>query len=155
MTIRIFFAFFTLASLFLSPAWADPIISEFLASNDSEYADEDGEYSDWIEIHNPDPVAVDMAGWHLTDNAGNLDKWTFPSVSIPANGYLVVFASNKDRAGSELHTNFKLSSGGEYLALVKPDGVTRTSEFNPFPAQNTDVSYGWTRSRPCSGGKRR
>lgn len=142
ITIRIFFAFFTLASLFLSPAWADPIISEFLASNDSEYADEDGEYSDWIEIHNPDPVAVDMAGWHLTDNAGNLDKWTFPSVSIPANGYLVVFASNKDRAGSELHTNFKLSSGGEYLALVKPDGVTRASEFNPFPAQNTDVSYG-------------
>ena len=123
---------------------ADPIISEFLASNDSELADEDGEFSDWIEIHNPDAVAVNMGGWHLTDNATNLDKWTFPNVTIPAGGYLVVFASNKDRAvaGQELHTDFRLSSEGEYLALVKPDGVTKTSEFNPYPAQSTDVSYG-------------
>ncbi|WP_435895152.1 lamin tail domain-containing protein [Oceaniferula spumae] len=120
------------------------MISEFLASNDSELADEDGEFSDWIEIHNPDAVAVNMSGWHLTDNAGNLDKWTFPNVTIPAGGYLVVFASDKDRTvpGNELHTNFKLSAEGEYLALVMPNGSTKTTEFNPFPAQYTDVSYG-------------
>ena len=123
---------------------ADPVITEFLASNDSELADEDGDFSDWIEIHNPDATPVNLAGWYLTDDASDLTEWVFPSVSIPAGGYLVVFASKKDRAvaGSELHTNFKLSSGGEYLALVKPDGVTTTTEFAPFPAQNTDVSYG-------------
>ncbi|NWK56872.1 lamin tail domain-containing protein [Verrucomicrobiaceae bacterium N1E253] len=125
-------------------AAGDPVISEFLASNDSEYADEDGEFSDWIEIHNPGSLAVNLAGWHLTDADDDLEKWTFPSVSVPAGGYLVVFASGKDRAvtGSELHTNFKLSSDGEYLSLVKPDGVSKTSEFDPFPAQSEDISYG-------------
>ena len=55
-----------------------------------------------------------------------------------------MFASGKDRdrVGGSLHTNFKLSADGEYLGLVAPDGRTIVSQFNPFPAQYTDVSYG-------------
>lgn len=130
-----------LTSLFAS---ADPIISEFMASNDITIADEDGEYADWMEIHNPDATPADMTGWYLTDDSLNLTQWAFPAVTIPADGYLVVFATKKNRtvAGSELHTNFKLSSGGEYLALVKPDGTTLATEFNEYPAQITDYSYG-------------
>ena len=44
----------------------------------------------------------------------------------------------KDRAeaGGELHTNFQLSGAGEFLALVKPDGVTVAHGFAPeFPEQ--------------------
>ena len=121
-----------------------PLISEFMAINDSVLADEDGDFSDWIEIHNPDPVTVDLAGWHLTDRADELDRWEFPAVSLPPGGYLVVFASDKDRsvAGAELHTNFKLSGGGEYLALVMPDGTTVASSFDPYPQQLADIAYG-------------
>lgn len=128
----------------LERASATPVISEFMASNDTTLADENGDYPDWIEIHNPDTVAVDLAGWHLTDDATMPTKWTFPTTSLPAGEYLIVFASDKDRAvsGNELHTNFKLSSGGGYLALVQDDGSTVNSEFNPYPAQQTDVSYG-------------
>ncbi|MDB4289287.1 lamin tail domain-containing protein, partial [bacterium] len=98
-----------------------PRISEFLSSNVSGLKDEDGAYSDWIEIHNPDEAPIDLGGWHLTDDPALLNKWTFPSVSIPAGGYLVVFASAKDRTlSTPLHTNFKLSVDGEYLALVSP-----------------------------------
>ena len=56
-----------------------------------------------------------------------------------------VFASDKDRRvpGGELHTNFKLSAGGDYLALVRPDGVAIEHEFAPtYPNQLTDISYG-------------
>ena len=107
-------------------ALAGPIISEFMAVNNSVLADEDGDFSDWIEIRNPDASAISLAGYHLTDDVGDLTKWTFPAVNLNAGATLVVFASNKDRAlpAGELHTNFKLSAGGEYLALVKPDGVT-------------------------------
>ncbi|QQL44186.1 CotH kinase family protein [Sulfuriroseicoccus oceanibius] len=121
-----------------------PVISEFMASNDTTIADEDGEFADWIEIYNPGPGAVDLTGWHLTDDEAVPTQWTFPAVSVPEGGYLVVFASKKNRAvtGSELHTNFKLSAGGEYLALVMPDGVTKSTEFNLYPAQITDISYG-------------
>src|SRR5439155_21696785 len=46
--------------------------------------------------------------------------------------------------GAPLHTNFKLSASGEYLALVQPDGVTIATEFAPaFPPQAPDVSFGF------------
>src|SRR5207253_6255412 len=37
---------------------------------------------------------------------------------------------------------FSLKAGGEYLALVKPDGTTVVSQYDPFPAQTQDISYG-------------
>jgi hypothetical protein len=126
--------------------WADPLINEFMASNSSTLADEDGAFSDWIELYNPDATAVSLAGWYLTDNATNKTKWQFPAVTLPAGGYLVVFASGKNRRdpAARLHTNFSLDADGEYLALVRPDGVTVVSEFAPrFPEQSANVSYGY------------
>ncbi len=121
-------------------------ISEFLASGDGPMADEDGDFSDWIEVHNPTGETVDLEGWHLTDDDGNLSKWEFPDVSIDSGGYLLVFASAKDRVNpaSRLHTNFRLEGGGDYLALVQADGSTVVSQFGDdgFPKQFEDVSYG-------------
>jgi autotransporter-associated beta strand protein len=123
---------------------ANPVISELMASNQNGLTDEDGEFSDWVEIHNPTTAAVDLDGWRLTDTPDDLNQWTFPNVTLDAGAYLVVFASGKDRtaAGSELHTNFKLDSDGEYLALVAPDGTVAHSFTPRFPRQKDDVSYG-------------
>lgn len=122
-------------------------ISELMAVNNSTLQDEDGEYSDWIELHNAATTNIDLAGWHLTDSTNNLAKWRFPGVTLEAGGFLVVFASGEDRtnAASELHTDFKLSGSGEYLALVRPDGVTVAYEYAPqYPEQIGDVSFGAT-----------
>lgn len=128
----------------LSSLSAAPIISEFMASNQKTVADEDGDFSDWIEIYNPDAAPVNLAGWRLTDNAGNPGKWAFPEVTLQPGDFLLVFASNKNRRvpGAPLHTNFALSAGGEYLALLSPEGE-KSTEFAPaFPPQEEDVSYG-------------
>ncbi len=124
---------------------AGPVISEFMAANNSTLADENGDFSDWIEIHNPTARVIDLDGWYLTDSATNLTKWQFPDRSLGPNEYLVAFASDKDRAAAqgELHTNFKLDGGGEYLALVEPDGTTVAHAYAPeYPDQTADVSYG-------------
>lgn len=125
---------------------AEPvIISEFLASNAGGLRDEDGASSDWIELFNSSSNIVNLNGWFLTDDAGRLTKWRFPSTNLPPNGFLVVFASGKDRAvpGRPLHANFSLSASGEYLALVHSNGVTIASQFAPrFPEQYPNVSYG-------------
>ncbi len=136
-------------SVLVFAAWAtnlgavEPRISEFMADNTKSLSDEDGQEVDWLEIQNPNPVAQDLTGWYLTDDPALLTKWQFPGVSINANGYLVVFTSGKDRriSGQNLHTNFSLRAAGEYLALVKPDGVTAVSQFT-FGQQEADVSYG-------------
>ena len=124
---------------------ATPYLSEFMASNTRTLADETGLFNDWIELHNPSLVPVNLDGWYLTDSATNLKKWRFPATNLVAGGFLVVFADGTDRRvpGARLHTSFQLSSDGEYLALVKPDGVTVASEFRPvYPVQVPDVSYG-------------
>lgn len=122
-----------------------PVISEFMASNQSGLKDADGDFSDWVEIQNPDNTALNLDGWYLTDNAAQPKKWKFPATVIPAGGYKVIFASGKNRtvSGAELHTNFSLSAGGEYLGLIAADGTTVVHAYAPqFPAQSADISYG-------------
>ena len=121
-------------------------ITEFMADNDGTLLDSDGDSSDWLEIYNSGNEAVDLTGIHLTDSATNLTRWTFPSGHVLDPGaFLIVFASNKNRAtpGGEVHTNFALSAGGEFLALVGTNGVTMIDQYAPqFPAQLEDISYG-------------
>lgn len=128
------------------PVTAAPIITEIVADNDGSLLDEDGEASDWIELHNPDALPADLAGWHLTDSAGNLGKWTIPSgVSLAPGEFLVIWASGKNRTTdpTRLHTNFSLSANGEYLALVAPGGGSKSSEFAPaFPGVESGESFG-------------
>ncbi len=121
------------------------LISELMALNDSTLADEDGDFSDWVEIHNPTAEPVSLDGWYLTDESDDLTKWQFPAVTVEAGGDLVVFPSDKNRtdAQGELHTNFRLAADGEYLALIQPDGATIAHAYAPaYPALSPDVSYG-------------
>jgi hypothetical protein len=127
-------------------------ISEFQAVNNSTIRDEDGDYSDWIEIHNPTQAEQNFDGWYLTDSALTLTKWCFPNVVLPSGGYLVVFASDKNRTNTtagRLHTNFKLNADGEHLALVDPTGNV-ASEFAPtYPKwPPAEVSFGRDRNEP-------
>lgn len=154
LNFRLFSRFFSVTALliFLFPSsiasadtLGDAAITEFVTNNDDGLRDEDGEREDWIEIWNTSGEAGDLGGWYLSDDPAALTKWQIPAVEMTSGGYLVVFASGKDRAdpASELHTNFRLQSeAGGYLALVKPDGVTIASEFRDYPAQSRDIAYG-------------
>jgi hypothetical protein len=115
-----------------------------MAVNGGSLTDGDGDPSDWIEIHNRGATDVNLGGY-LTDDRRDPAKWRFPQTTLPADGYLVVFASGKDRAvsGSELHASFRLSGSEAYLALVEPSGTTIAWEYAPtYPRQFESVSYG-------------
>ena len=140
-------ALFALTLLCAVPttASADLNITEFLAKNADVITDEDGDYSDYIELFNSGPSAVDLDGYYLTDDSGALTKFRLPAVTLDADDFLLVFASGKNRAvpGSELHSNFSLASAGDYLALVEPDGATVVQDFGPsLPEQFENTPYG-------------
>jgi hypothetical protein len=122
---------------------AEPALSEIMPSNARILADEDGDFPDWIEIKNPGLEELKLAGYFLTDDPARLTKWSFPSTTVPAGGYLTIFASGKNRTANPalLHTSFSLAADGGYLAIVKPDGTTVVSAFN-YPAVAEDVAYG-------------
>ncbi len=133
---------------------AGVVISEFQASNNSTLADEDGDFSDWIELYNSSLDPVDITGWHLTDDATDFSKWTLGDADHPiileTGEFRLVFASGKDRTdpAAELHTNFQLSAAGEFLALVEDDGQSIASQYAPeYPTQLEDHSYGLTNGR--------
>ena len=97
----------------------DPFINEFQAINVSTLQDEDGDYEDWIEIKNPD-VRTDLGGWYLTDDRAELRKWRFPAGTvIEPGGFLVVFASNKDRR-TVLRTSCIPTFGYRVMANISP-----------------------------------
>src|SRR5438045_5925851 len=86
-------------------------LNEFVASNVSGITDEDGQQADWIELVNGSAAAVNLAGWSLTDDPAEADKWVFPAVTLSPGPFLLVFASGKDRrltSGLNFHTSFKL-----------------------------------------------
>ena len=131
------------AGLFL-PADARPevVINEFMSSNGETIADEDGDFPDWIELYNTGDDTAELEDWGLSDDEGNPFRWAFPDVAVEPKGFLLVWASGKDRTdpASELHTNFAISSEGEELLLTRPDG--ETVDFVDPVEVPRDQSYG-------------
>lgn len=136
-------------TLFVDVDPSTPRINEFSADTAADgLLDEDGDTQDWIELYNPGPNGADLSDFHLTDDIDDLGLWDIPAVVMPPDSFLVIFASGKNRtsASSELHTNFRLSAGGEYLALTRDDGeggFTIVNQFAPeYPKQEEGFSYG-------------
>ena len=99
----------------LSRGAGQVVISEFMEKNRTVLRDEDGDFSDWIELWNQSGETVDITGWALSDRENQLG-WTLPELSLQPGQRIVVFASGKDRQGAELHTDFSLSEDeGVYL----------------------------------------
>ena len=137
----------------------DLVINEFLAANDGGLSNNQnawfpianqvsGRTDDWIEIANRSSGPLPLDGWFLTDESANLTRWAFPAgTTVPQNGFIIVYASGNGipDANGNLHTNFKLSKGGDYLALVDPMFAV-ASEFASggmnYPTQDDDISYG-------------
>lgn len=99
-------------------------INEIVASNSYTYKDNDGEYSDYIELYNDNNYDINLENYRLTDSLYEVNKWRFPNITIKANSYLLIFASgkNKCKENDKCHVNFKLNSEGETLSLIDDTG---------------------------------
>jgi len=121
------------------------VINEFMASNNTSIQDPQGQYDDWIEIHNYGPDAIDTGGMYLTDNPSSPTKWRIPGsnpavTTIPAGGYLLIWA-DEDTNDGILHANFKLNADGEEISLFDKNGQTLIDSVI-YSRQTTDISYG-------------
>ena len=117
------------------------LITEVQAANTRTVADDQGGYSDWIELHNPTDTPVSLAGYTLTDDPAAPAKWPLPVSTLAPGAFLVVWASGLDQVTSEgWHTNFRLNRAGEYVGLFGPDG--QLVDGVKFGLQHTDISLG-------------
>ncbi|MDE2994456.1 MAG: chitobiase/beta-hexosaminidase C-terminal domain-containing protein, partial [Chloroflexota bacterium] len=117
------------------------LITEVLAANTRTVTDDRGRYSDWLELHNPTDRPISLAGYTMTDDPDEPDKWRLPFTTLAPGAFLVVWASGDNRATSAgWHTSFQLSRGGEYVGLFGPDG--QAVDTVTFGTQEADVSLG-------------
>jgi len=131
------------------------MITEFMASNKTgarTRVQGQDVFTDWIEIRNVYPEAVDLGGWFLTDDASDPRKWPLPEIPLGPGRYLLVHASGAALGTSpdavpfqddngRYHANFRLEASGGYLALVDPSGAIAHAYTN-YPPQLAHVSYG-------------
>ncbi len=123
------------------PTGTSPIrINEFMAQNTSGLRDENNQYEDWVELYNTSNQAVNVGGMWVTDDITR-PKFQIPAnFAIPAFGTMLIWC-DEDGTQGPLHANFKLSSGGEDLALFAADGITLLESMS-FGLQVADVSTG-------------
>ncbi len=157
MTLKLFhpIAAAALAGTLAFHGHAQVVLNEVSASNLNTFADNNGEYEDWVELFNTSAVPVDISGWHLSDKQSNPTKWAFPAgTQVPANGRLMVFCSGRDMFTLPLifHTNFKLSQGQNEWILLSDAGGNVLDDFqlserakeNHSRGRSTDGAATWS-----------
>lgn len=97
-------------------------INELMASNTTVAVDPDDAEAtpDWLELHNPSEVDVDLTGFTITDDLDIIDQHELDGLVLPAGGYLVLLADDTEGG---IHLPFKLSSEADELGLFDPEGT--------------------------------
>ncbi|MEL6657390.1 MAG: CotH kinase family protein [Bacteroidota bacterium] len=117
-------------------------INEYMASNDVTIADEEGEFDDWLEVHNYGSTSINLSGYYLSDNPDLPTKWPFPEVNLEPGEFLLVWADDDEEQGA-LHTNFKLDADGEFIGIFDTDNNgNQLIDGTDFGVQVTDEAIG-------------
>lgn len=128
--------------LFVGSSSITLAINEFMASNDNTITDEAGEYEDWVEIHNYGTTPIFLGDRYLSDDPEEATKWQFPNTWIQAGEFLLIWADDDEGQG-DLHANFKLSAGGEFIGIFDTnDASNGLIDGLEFGAQETNQAYG-------------
>jgi hypothetical protein len=130
-----------------TPADVKLYINEVCASN-NQYVDEYREDDDWIEIYNDGTTPVDLAGMYISDKRKNLTRYQIPTgqpekTTIPAKGYLIIWADADSTTQGALHTNFKLSkSSSQTISLSREvNGVVEVIDSIRYVSHNEKETF--------------
>ena len=118
-------------------------ISELMSDNVSAHADEAGDFEPWIELYNVTSEDIDLEGYTLSNDFTDRRLWSFPSVTVPRAGVLVIFVDGEPEEGP-LHTSFRLDPEAGELVLTRPNGTTDGGlVYSSVPADRS-LAYDWS-----------
>jgi hypothetical protein len=124
------------------------VINEYSGANISNSTDGFGQNEDWVELYNQSGADVDISGWFLSDKAGNIGKFQIQTGTVPANGYTMVYCSGRGiTAGSDIHTNFKLTQTQPEKFIIADNGGIVVDSITLTPCQKNH-----SRGRTTNGG---
>lgn len=120
-------------------------LNEILVVNDSNYQDDYGKHSAWIEIYNTSFASVDLKGCFLTNERNNPTKYPIPKsdvlTKIRPRQHALFWADGMPNRGT-FHLNFTLDPNQEnYIALYDANGKTLIDEITIPAEQASNQSY--------------
>lgn len=121
--------------------YTDIVINEVLAQNTAVLQDENGQWEDYVELYNRGTSTIDLGGLYMTDKLSDPTAWQIPAGTLLAPGATLLFWADEDLDQGPLHADFKLSAGGENVAIFGRDGTTLIASL-PFGAQQPNISVG-------------
>tara|TARA_B100000787_G_C16196725_1_gene301450 strand:+ start:186 stop:3650 length:3465 start_codon:yes stop_codon:yes gene_type:complete len=119
-------------------------INEMVSSN-SVYIDEDGDTPDWLELHNYGTQEVSLDGWFLSDDEDDLTKWTFPNITLSPDGYLMLWASSKDRSNIS-YSRTLINQGDAFKYLIpttEPSSDWKAIDFDDSTWTDGSSGFGY------------
>ena len=149
--IKIITSLFVASTFFLScsskvknPNW---VINEVMISNETNYVDNFGKRSGWIEIYNNTAGTMDLGGRYITNDRNNPTKYAIPRgdilTQIKPHQHTLFWADNSPFNGT-FHLNFELDPTVEnYIALYENDGITLLDEIVIPALIPVDRTYGY------------
>ena len=122
-------------------AQAQVVINEILAANRLTNSDEEGDPNDWVELYNAGESPVNLAGYSLTDDPGDPQKWTFSDFTLGAGEYLLVWCSDKDRDQPPVELITLRSSPVPFVATI----LTEEQDYRYMQGDPADGAFpdGW------------
>ena len=116
------------------------LINEVLAANKTAHEHE-LTWPDIIELYNDSSDPVDIGGWSITDNDDLPTKYVFEAgTTIPAEGYLLLYADDAETLTSGIHLDFTLDAQGDDVWLL--DETATVVDSVVYGLQIADLSIG-------------
>ena len=136
-----------LISLFPLNLFAQIYVNEASNANNSTFVLPNGTDPDWIEIYNGSAVDVNLNGYFLSDDATNLQKWTFPNLNLPSNGFTTIAATGNLNQQENLYyeTAVFASNSWKYFvpnANLPTDWSTFSFDVSTWNTGPMSVGYG-------------
>ncbi|MFH2140821.1 MAG: lamin tail domain-containing protein [Bacteroidota bacterium] len=114
-------------------SFSQVLINEICPLNSTIISDEDGEFSDWIELYNNSSSTMNLLGYSISDDLNDPYKWAFPGISILPNSFITVFASGKDKTEIIDHWESVVLANGVWKYIIPSshvDSLWNTVGFN-------------------------
>lgn len=138
--VRAEYEFYTYVVLTSTVTAGQVVINELVSYNLTGATDATGAHEDWVELFNNTGNPVSLQGLYLTDDPTNHLKCALPDAILPPYGFAVVWCDEDAGSANEVHANFKLASGGEFVLLCNANGNVLDSI--AFGIITSDQSYG-------------
>lgn len=132
------------------PTDALAFINEVQYNNSTYYHDLNFDYDPWIEIYNPNPTQINLAGFTIQYNGND---WLLPSndpfrTVIAPNGFGIFWLDGEPSEGTH-HSPVAVSPGNTLYKLIGPSGAVidqiavPTAQNNHSYGRQSDGSVNW------------